>query len=94
MIERVLLTVLIAATATPALADTSDPTAANWFFFLLFVGIMFWIYFLPTYIARKRHHNNTAAIFILNLFLGWSLVGWVIALVWALLNPPTATRAS
>jgi hypothetical protein len=27
---------------------------------------------------------NTGAIFALNLFLGWSLIGWVIALVWAL----------
>ena len=44
------------------------------------------IYFLPTYIARKRSHKNFAAIFALNLLTGWSFVGWVIALVWSLKN--------
>jgi hypothetical protein len=33
------------------------------------------IYFLPFFVAAMRGHQNTAAIFILNLFLGWSFVG-------------------
>ena len=41
------------------------------------------IYFLPAIIASSRHHRNQNAIFVLNLFLGWTLVGWVIALVWS-----------
>jgi len=40
-------------------------------------------YFLPTIIALILHKRNTLAIFMLDLFLGWSLIGWVIALVWA-----------
>lgn len=40
-------------------------------------------YFLPTGMALLREHHNTLAIFLLNLFLGWSLVGWAAALVWA-----------
>ena len=40
-------------------------------------------YFLPTIIALILHRKNTLAIFLLDLFLGWSLIGWVIALVWA-----------
>ncbi len=40
-------------------------------------------YFLPTIIAANRHHPNSVAIFCINLFLGWSLIGWVVALVWA-----------
>jgi hypothetical protein len=40
-------------------------------------------YFLPTIIALMRHHHNTLAIFLLNLLLGWSFLGWVIALVWS-----------
>lgn len=31
-------------------------------------------------------HRNASGIFLLNLFLGWTLVGWVIALVWAVSN--------
>lgn len=40
-------------------------------------------YLLPTTIAIIRRRTNTTAIFVLNLFLGWTLVGWVVALVWA-----------
>jgi hypothetical protein len=38
-------------------------------------------YFLPSIIALARSKRNTLSIFILNFFLGWTLVGWVIALV-------------
>jgi len=41
------------------------------------------IYFIPTCVANSNHKENTTAIFLLNLFLGWTFVGWVIALVWA-----------
>ena len=42
------------------------------------------IYFIPTIIAMIRKKTNTRAILALNLFLGWTFVGWVVALVWAL----------
>lgn len=42
------------------------------------------VYFLPTIIAFKRGKRNRGAILALNLFLGWSLLGWVVSLVWAL----------
>jgi len=41
------------------------------------------IYFFPSLIAGLRRKRNGGAIFVLNLFLGWTLIGWVIALVWA-----------
>lgn len=41
------------------------------------------LYFLPAIVANKRKHQNAQAILVLNLFLGWSLIGWVISLVWA-----------
>ena len=41
------------------------------------------IYFLPAIIGGVRQHHNRVAIFLLNLFLGWTLLGWVAALVWA-----------
>lgn len=41
------------------------------------------IYFFPTVIAYSRSKSNTLAIFMLNLFLGWSFIGWVVALIWA-----------
>jgi len=37
-------------------------------------------YFAPTAIAVSRSHPHAASIFVINLFLGWSLIGWVVAL--------------
>ncbi|MBU2759942.1 superinfection immunity protein [Acidithiobacillus sulfurivorans] len=53
---------------------------------ILTIGLIFalFIYFIPTIIAMRRKKSNLAAIMVLNIFLGWSLVGWVISLVWAL----------
>ena len=47
--------------------------------FILLLGL----YLLPAWVAVNRNHHNTGAIFVLNLFLGWTLIGWVAALVWA-----------
>jgi hypothetical protein len=43
--------------------------------------------FLPTLVAKSRNHPNTLPIFLVNLFFGWTFVGWVIALVWACTRP-------
>lgn len=40
------------------------------------------LYFIPSMVGR--HKANAGAIFALNLFLGWTFIGWVVALVWAL----------
>ncbi len=50
---------------------------------ILFVITMIAIYFLPSIVAVARNHHNGAGISILNLFLGWTLIGWVVALVWS-----------
>jgi len=52
----------------------------------LFYLIIIVIYLFPSLIAYKRSHLNMDAILILNLFLGWTFLGWVIALVWAFTN--------
>ena len=54
---------------------------------LLFLGALFFAYILPACIASWRHHHNANAIFVVNLFLGWTLLGWVAALAWAVTNP-------
>jgi hypothetical protein len=41
------------------------------------------IHFLPTIIAAFRDSRHTVAIFLINLFLSWTVIGWVVALVWA-----------
>lgn len=41
-------------------------------------------YFVPTTVAIYKNRKNTGAIFVLNFFLGWTLIGWVVAFVWAM----------
>jgi hypothetical protein len=43
--------------------------------------------FLPTLIAKSRNHSNTLPIFLVNLFFGWTFIGWVISFVWACMRP-------
>jgi hypothetical protein len=52
--------------------------------FAVLLTILSLFYFLPFAIAFHKKRANSGAIFALNLFLGWSLIGWVIALVWAM----------
>ena len=53
-------------------------------FFPFFFGLPFVLYFLPSIIALVRSKRDIVAIVLLNLFLGWTVIGWVVALVWAL----------
>jgi hypothetical protein len=73
----------VAATVPPA--PTTTPTDPKT---LLKVGIAIAaiLYFVPTLIAFVRRKRNAKAIFALNLFLGWSFLGWVAALIWSLLT--------
>jgi len=43
---------------------------------------LFYVYFFPWLVSWCRRHNNSLAIFVLNFFLGWTLIGWVASLVW------------
>jgi hypothetical protein len=58
----------------------SMPGGSEWLLLMLFV---FPLYFIPTIIAKARKNPNTLGIFMLNLFLGWTFLGWIGALIWA-----------
>jgi len=53
---------------------------------MILIVIAMVIYFLPSIIAMVRENTQTLAIFILNLILGWTGLGWVGALVWAFIK--------
>ncbi|BDC38940.1 superinfection immunity protein [Paraburkholderia terrae] len=60
-------------------------------FILIFISVL--LYFIPTFIAKSRQHHNFGAIVALNIFLGWTFIGWVASLVWALTSTKTAGAA-
>jgi hypothetical protein len=41
-------------------------------------------YLIPALIATLRGHQSVGGIWALNLFLGWTFIGWVLALAWSL----------
>ena len=47
---------------------------------VLLVGFL--AYMLPAIIARLRKHPNTNAITLANLLFGWTVLGWLVALIW------------
>jgi hypothetical protein len=68
-----------------ALAANSDHASGVLLGFFIFMIILF-AYFIPAIVAFGRQHHNKGGILALNLFLGWTLICWIGALIWALTN--------
>lgn len=41
------------------------------------------VYFIPAMVACSSHHVNSTAIVLTNILFGWTLIGWGMALIWA-----------
>ncbi len=66
--------------SSAAVADPNSSFAAI-MTMLAIVGCIV-LYFLPGIVAQQRNHHQRAAIWVLNIFLGWTFLGWIIALMW------------
>lgn len=62
----------------------SSGGGAGALFLFLFVTAC---YLGPTIIAFMRKHKDAPAIAALNVLLGWSVIGWIMAFIWALADP-------
>jgi type VI protein secretion system component VasK len=60
-----------------------DNAAGKAFLIVIILAIVFLLYFLPALIAFIRDSKSATQVTLLNLFLGWTFLGWVISLVWA-----------
>lgn len=54
--------------------------------FLIFV---LGLYFLPAIVAALRHTHNATGILLLNIFFGWTVIGWFVALLMAIGSAPS-----
>ncbi|MEV1008489.1 superinfection immunity protein [Streptomyces sp. NPDC049881] len=59
---------------------------------MLLVGVA--LYFLPTFIAFVRRVRNAGSVLVVDLFLGWTLVGWVVALAMAVRSSEDRYRST
>jgi hypothetical protein len=65
-------------------AAPHDSTNGAIALFAVVLGLSFVLYFMPSIMAMSRGHHDAAAIITLNFFLGWTFVGWVVAICRAL----------
>jgi len=76
-------------------AATTSPTGVDTLLGVLgLIGIVI-AYWAPTVVALVRHVPAAGQVVVVNLFLGWTVIGWVVALVMALRTVPgeaTPTR--
>lgn len=52
------------------------------------------LYFMPTIEANLRNKKNIQSIALVNIFLGWTLVGWIVSLIWAINEDAPAVSQS
>jgi hypothetical protein len=57
-----------------------------------FVPTALALYLAPAFVARHRRHRQAGAIAVLNVLLGWTLLGWAAALVWAHAAPVASAQ--
>jgi hypothetical protein len=53
-------------------------------FAVLMILVIAAIYFVPALVAYGKSRKNSGAILATNLLLGWTFLGWVVALIWAM----------
>jgi hypothetical protein len=47
----------------------------------IFGGLIYW---MPTIVALARQSNSRGGIAALNFFFGWTVLGWIVAMVWCI----------
>lgn len=77
----VVIGLIILCAISAGIGSGTNSTAA------VFAGVFFLsllvLYFAPTVNAVRRDHPNKVSIIVLNVLLGWTLLGWIVALVWS-----------
>jgi hypothetical protein len=94
--------IVVAAAAALSLAGLAAETTAvvtghGREFLAIWLALNLWavtiigssaVYFVPTIVAAVRRSTLLAPIAVVNMFLGWTLIGWVVALAMAVAGNP------
>jgi hypothetical protein len=77
-------------------ADAGNAVAGNAvagiLILLVLIPTMIGLWLIPGFVANARKHHNRAAIWAVNILLGWNLIGWIV--IWAFSNPVTVSSPS
>jgi len=77
---------------TAIIAAEGSNGGGGFLFFGLLITAAF--YFMPTIIAFLRHVPNAGSVAVINTFLGWTLIGWVVSLAMACRSTPPSVTIS
>ncbi len=55
---------------------------------MTFLLVLFLMYWLPTIVAIVRHTPSALGVAMINFLFGWTGIGWICALIWALAAHP------
>lgn len=69
---------------TTVAASGGAGAAAGVVLLLVVIALGIGVYFIPTIVAFSRKHHQAGAVFAINFLLGWSIIGWAVALAMAL----------
>lgn len=84
--RRLIALPALALLASPAFANNNDGAVLGVFALLIMLGLFALaalVYFVPTFVAYYRKSANMTAVVLVNLLLGWSMIGWIVALILA-----------
>lgn len=70
-------------------SDSGDVSVPQVFVFVALTALSLGFYFLPTIVAVYADAPNTASIAVINVFLGWTFIGWVVSLAMAVAGNTT-----
>ena len=67
--------------------DAAGDAADGAVLMVIWLAVGGFLYFLPTIIASRRRVPNQGTVFVVNFFLGWTFIGWIVALAQAMKDP-------
>ena len=56
-------------------------------FIALNAALFLLVYLIPTFVALTRQRDQRLKVFAVNVLTGWTLVGWMVAFIWAVTLP-------
>lgn len=61
----------------------ADLAAVNLIRTICIAGLLFLAYWLPSFVAYGKHRKQRGAILATNLLVGWTGIGWIVAMIWS-----------
>lgn len=77
---------------SPVLAADPDNGLIGLVLVIVLCAVAFFFFCLPVFVAVVRGHPSWAAIFLVWLLFGWTMIGWFVALIWSFSGIPERER--